>query len=85
MTEHSNINTIKDIFWRVNVIISSRDLSRVLEPVVYMELIMIDDTVECLEVPLSKFHALRQNVALLLKEIELVKNKGSNIMRIIGP
>lgn len=46
---------------------------------------MLDDTVQSLEVPLSKFHILRQNVALLLKEIELVKSKGSNIMRIIGP
>ncbi|XP_073984036.1 COMM domain containing 5 Like Sm protein 4 [Rhodnius prolixus] len=85
MTQQNNINTIKDIFWRVNIVISSRDLSRVLEPVVFMELVMLDDTVQSLEVPLSKFHILRQNVALLLKEIELVKSKGSNIMRIIGP
>ncbi|KAK9498634.1 hypothetical protein O3M35_003222 [Rhynocoris fuscipes] len=85
MSENNSINTIKDIFWRINIIISSRDLSRVLEPIVYMELLMADDTVECLEVPLAKFHALRQNVALLLKEIEIVKNKGSNIMRIIAP
>lgn len=79
------MNSVVDIKWRVNIIISSRDLSRVLEPVVYLELLLTDGTTKSLEVPLSKFHSLRQNVALLLKEIDSINRKGSNIMRIIGP
>nr|XP_014282663.1 COMM domain-containing protein 5-like [Halyomorpha halys] len=79
------MTNIKDIKWRVNIVISSRDLSRVLEPVVYLELWLTDGSTKCLEIPVSKFHTLRQNVALLLKEIDVINRKGTNIMRIIGP
>ncbi|XP_014251541.1 COMM domain-containing protein 5 [Cimex lectularius] len=81
----SAVNTLEKVNWRVNVIISSRDLSKVLEPIVYLELVMADGKIESLEVPVSKFHTLRQNVALLLKEIDTVNRKGSNILRLIGP
>ncbi|KAF6205408.1 hypothetical protein GE061_019580 [Apolygus lucorum] len=75
---------IKDIRWRVNVILSSRDCSRVVEPIVYVELIMEDGDVEALEMSETKFHYLRQNVALLLREVETVKRKGTNILRLLS-
>ncbi|BES93520.1 COMM domain containing 5 [Nesidiocoris tenuis] len=78
------MKTIKDIRWRVNVILSSRDCSRVIEPTVYVELILNNGEIESLEMSESKFHYLRQNVALLLREVDNVKRKGKNICRLLG-
>lgn len=61
-----------------------RDLARVLEPVVYLEITLESGDKQCIEVPLSKFHMLRQHVALLLKEIDIVKEKSLSIVRTVS-
>ncbi|XP_075226937.1 COMM domain containing 5 Like Sm protein 4 [Lycorma delicatula] len=71
--------TNDSINWRINIVISSRELGRVLKPVIYMEFKLDNGEVKCIEVPVGKFHLLRQNVALILKEMDLCKNKINNI------
>ncbi|RZF37957.1 hypothetical protein LSTR_LSTR005457 [Laodelphax striatellus] len=61
--------------WRVNIVISSRDLSRVLEPVVCLEIELDSGDTKYIEVPISKFHLLRQNVAVALDQLELCKKR----------
>ncbi|KAK3739103.1 hypothetical protein QZH41_018237, partial [Actinostola sp. cb2023] len=66
--------------WRVDVAISTSALNRVLEPSILMETKLSDGNVQTFEVPLSKFHQLRYNVAYVLKEMEDVEHK--NILKI---
>ncbi|KAG7167430.1 COMM domain-containing protein 5-like isoform X2 [Homarus americanus] len=56
--------------WRVEVTISTSWLSRVLEPVVMLKLETSDGSSYTFQVPLSRFHQLRFNVANLLHQIE---------------
>ncbi|XP_052793405.1 COMM domain-containing protein 5-like [Mya arenaria] len=56
--------------WRVDVGISTSVLNRVLEPTVLMEMTLSDGNISTFEVPVSKFHELRFNVASVLKEME---------------
>ncbi|XP_071087894.1 COMM domain-containing protein 5-like isoform X1 [Haliotis cracherodii] len=60
-----------DLFrWRVDVAISTSVLNRVLEPTVMMEMTLSNGRIHTFEVPVSKFHELRYNVAYVLKEME---------------
>lgn len=61
---------IKSFKWRVDVAISTSVLNRVLEPTVLMEITLSNDKIHTFEVPVSKFHELRYNVAYVLKEME---------------
>ncbi|XP_064636184.1 COMM domain-containing protein 5-like [Lineus longissimus] len=56
--------------WRVDVGISTSALNRVLEPAVLMEMTLSDGKLQNFEVPMSKFHQLRYDVASVLKEME---------------
>ncbi|XP_065053535.1 COMM domain-containing protein 5-like [Rhopilema esculentum] len=56
--------------WRVDVGISTSVLNRVLEPTILMEMNLDNGKSETFEVPVSKFHELRYNVATVLKEME---------------
>lgn len=70
-----------DLFkWRVDVGISTSVLNRVLEPSVLMEMTLTDGNVHSFEVPVSKFHELRYNVAYVLKEMEDLEKR--NILKI---
>jgi len=61
---------IENFKWRVDVGISTSVLNRVLEPTVLMEMTLTDGNIRTFEVPVSKFHELRYNVAFVLKEME---------------
>uniref|UniRef100_A0A6P8J2S8 COMM domain-containing protein 5 n=1 Tax=Actinia tenebrosa TaxID=6105 RepID=A0A6P8J2S8_ACTTE len=61
--------------WRVDVAISTSALNRVLEPSILMETKLSNGDIRTFEVPLSKFHQLRYNVAYVLKEMEDVEHK----------
>ncbi|XP_045203477.2 COMM domain-containing protein 5-like [Mercenaria mercenaria] len=66
--------------WRVDVGISTSVLNRVLEPTVLMEMTLTDGNIHSFEVPVSKFHELRYNVAYVLKEMEDLEKR--NILKI---
>ncbi|OXU28983.1 hypothetical protein TSAR_002360 [Trichomalopsis sarcophagae] len=56
--------------WRVDIIISSSFMSKVLEPHVLMEWILSNGESYTFELSLSRFHQLRHAVAKLLLEIQ---------------
>ncbi|KAH3843219.1 COMM domain-containing protein 5-like [Dreissena polymorpha] len=66
--------------WRVDVGISTSVLNRVLEPTVLMEMTLSDGNIHTFEVPVSKFHELRYNVAFVLKEMEDLEQR--NVLKI---
>ncbi|XP_046669625.1 COMM domain-containing protein 5-like isoform X2 [Homalodisca vitripennis] len=65
--------------WRIDIIISSRDLSRILEPVICLEFNLDSGERQSVEMPVSKFHSLRHSIALLLKEMETVNQRLASI------
>lgn len=67
---HVRLPQLTNLRWRVDVTISNSSLSRVLEPFLLMELTLSNGTVRSFEIPVSKFHELRYNVATVLKEME---------------
>nr|XP_033801896.1 COMM domain-containing protein 5 isoform X1 [Geotrypetes seraphini] len=60
---------LEDFRWRVDVAISTSSLARALQPSILMQLKLSDKTSHRFEVPVAKFHELRYNVALILKEM----------------
>ncbi|XP_062514451.1 COMM domain-containing protein 5-like [Corticium candelabrum] len=62
--------TLQSFRWRVNVSISTSALNRVLEPSVLVEMTLSSGKIKTFEVPVSKFHELRYNVAYVLKQME---------------
>eukprot|EP01132_Coremiostelium_polycephalum_P001418 gene1418-1790_t len=56
--------------WRVDVIISSSFTSRVLIPIILMEITDTNGTTKTFEVTLDNFHKLRYNVAKVLKDMD---------------
>nr|XP_054775335.1 COMM domain-containing protein 5-like [Lytechinus pictus] len=66
--------------WRVDVAISTSALSRSLEPTIMAEMTLSDGRIQSFEIPVSKFHELRYNVASLMKEMEDLEKK--NILKI---
>ncbi|EDO40800.1 predicted protein [Nematostella vectensis] len=66
--------------WRVDVAISTSALNRSLEPSIMMETKLSNGETHTFEVPVTKFHQLRYNVAYVLKEMEDVEKK--NILKI---
>jgi len=65
--------TLSSLKWRVDVIISSSTVSRVLSPIVTVEVTSSDGKVRTFEVTIEKFHELRYNVAKVLKDMEEVE------------
>ncbi|CAH3035826.1 unnamed protein product [Porites lobata] len=80
LKNRNHLPSLDSLRWRVDVAISTSSLSRVLEPSVLMEMKLSDGKIHTFEVPLSKFHELRYNVAYVLKEMEEVEKK--NILKI---
>jgi len=71
---------VASVRWRVDVIISSGALGKVMRPAVLMELTLTDGARETFDVPLESFHALRFSCAKVLSEMASVE--GSPILRI---
>ncbi|KAG1714426.1 COMM domain-containing protein 5 [Nymphon striatum] len=65
-----SVPSLDQVRWRVDVTISTSHLNRVLEPCVLMELNLTDGSKHTFEVPVTKFHKLRHDVAQLLREME---------------
>jgi len=59
--------------WRIDVVISSGSLSRVMRPSILMQLILSDGKIETFVVELGQFHALRYGVAKLLREMQAIE------------
>ncbi|XP_065842266.1 COMM domain-containing protein 5-like [Oscarella lobularis] len=72
--------TLQSLKWRVDVSISTSSLNRVLEPSVLMEMTLSDGRIHTFEVPVSKFHQLRYNVAYVLKQMEDLERR--NVLKI---
>ncbi|XP_029021877.1 COMM domain-containing protein 5 [Betta splendens] len=71
----SHLPTVEDFKWRVDVAISTSSLARALQPSVLMQMKLSDGSFHRFEVPVSKFHDLRYNVALILKEMNDLEKK----------
>lgn len=67
--------TLEKFKWRVDVSISTSSLARALQPSVLMQLKLSDGSFQRFEVPVSKFHELRFNVALILKEMNNLEKR----------
>jgi len=61
--------------WKVDVTISTSVLNRVLEPTIMMEMTLSDGKQQQFAVPISQFHELRYNVALVLNEMEALERR----------
>ncbi|XP_072040400.1 COMM domain-containing protein 5-like [Amphiura filiformis] len=70
LDQGGRLPTLQRLKWRLDVAISTSALNRVLEPTILMETTLSDGAVHNFEVPISKFHELRYNVAYVLKEME---------------
>ncbi|XP_030065284.1 COMM domain-containing protein 5 [Microcaecilia unicolor] len=67
--QETRLPGLEDFRWRVDVAISTSLLARALQPSILMQLKLSDKTSHRFEVPIAKFHELRYNVALILKEM----------------
>ncbi|XP_066286096.1 COMM domain-containing protein 5-like isoform X1 [Branchiostoma lanceolatum] len=76
----SRLPTLQNFRWRVDVGISTSALNRVLEPTILMEMTLSDGRIQTFEVPVSKFHELRYNVAHVLREMESLEKR--NVLKI---
>ncbi|KAJ6663353.1 hypothetical protein lerEdw1_010490 [Lerista edwardsae] len=76
----SKLPRINDFRWRVDVAISTSSLARALQPSILMQLRLSDGTAHRFEVPVAKFHELRYNVALILKEMNDLEKR--SVLRI---
>jgi len=75
LSSKPGVPSLESLRWKVDVTISTSVLSRVLEPTILMETTLSDGTVQQFEVPLSQFHELRYNTALLLKDMEMMERR----------
>jgi len=69
--------TILNIDWRINVAISSRHLKQLLQPFVHLRLHLSDGRAEDFELTLAKFHSLRHQLALMLRNVHNIEKKWS--------
>lgn len=68
--------TIRTVQWKIDVAISTTSLSRVLEPVVHMQLNLSTGETKKFEMSVAKFQELRYNVASVLTEMESLEKRG---------
>jgi len=61
---------IENLYWRVDITISTTSLSRVMKPTISFSVTLDDGTIKTFEVPTQQFHLLRYNIAKLLKDID---------------
>lgn len=59
--------------WRVDVVISSGSLSRVMRPSIMFQLILSDGKIETFECSLEQFHQVRHGVAKLLRDFQTIE------------
>eukprot|EP01112_Ceratiomyxa_fruticulosa_P009221 TRINITY_DN2401_c0_g1_i1.p1 TRINITY_DN2401_c0_g1~~TRINITY_DN2401_c0_g1_i1.p1 ORF type:complete len:210 (+),score=33.90 TRINITY_DN2401_c0_g1_i1:173-802(+) len=62
--------TLTSLRWRVDVIISSSNLARVLTPLLTMQVTDSAGEIRTFELTIDRFHELRYNVAKVLKDME---------------
>ncbi|XP_055375285.1 COMM domain-containing protein 5 [Condylostylus longicornis] len=64
--------------WKINISLIDSGISHLNQPTVIIHFQTVNDEIKTFELPLSMFHRLRYNVALLLKELqswESINNK----------
>jgi len=59
--------------WRVDVTISTSELSRVLKPSILMRMVDSKGNIRTFEMTVEKFHKLRYSVARVLKEFDILE------------
>eukprot|EP00948_MAST-09A_sp_MAST-9A-sp1_P001671 g1671.t1 len=67
--------SLKNIKWRVDVVISSSALKKFLFPCVTFQLTLSSGTISTFEVPLPVFHQLRLSIAKLLRDMQAMEVK----------
>mmetsp|Transcript_3762 Transcript_3762/g.5838 ORF Transcript_3762/g.5838 Transcript_3762/m.5838 type:complete len:240 (-) Transcript_3762:151-870(-) len=73
---------LEKLRWRVDVIISSGSLSRVLRPVVLMQMVLSNSVIKTFEVSIDQFNQLRYGVAKVLNDMQTLERHP--IMRIVN-
>eukprot|EP00054_Salpingoeca_dolichothecata_P027738 m.204851 g.204851 ORF g.204851 m.204851 type:complete len:121 (-) comp26039_c0_seq6:10922-11284(-) len=61
--------------WRVDVAVSTSALKRAMKPSMLFQMTLSDGSISTFEVPADQFHALRYNVAFVLKEMQELREK----------
>lgn len=59
--------------WRIDVVISSGSLSRVMRPSILMQMILSDGRIHTFEVSQEQFNQIRYGVAMVLREMQLIE------------
>lgn len=54
-----------------------------MEPFIYLELKLENSTVQTVEIPISMFHLLRQNVSVLMKEVSTMQESCDSIPKTV--
>uniref|UniRef100_A0A914W572 COMM domain-containing protein 5 n=1 Tax=Plectus sambesii TaxID=2011161 RepID=A0A914W572_9BILA len=70
------IPTVTAIGWRINIIVSTCHLSQTLQPFVELTLTLSDGRVKLIEMTVSKFHTLRYQISLALKQLQSIQSTG---------
>ncbi|XP_072152748.1 COMM domain-containing protein 5 [Bemisia tabaci] len=69
--------------WRIDIAVSSSNISKLMEPFIYLELKLENSTVQTVEIPISMFHLLRQNVSVLMKEVSTMQESCDSIPKTV--
>lgn len=59
--------------WRIDVVISSGSLSRVMRPSILMQMFLSDGRIHTFEVSQEQFNQIRHGVAMVLREMQLIE------------
>ena len=59
--------------WRIDVVISSGSLSRVMRPYILLQMILSDGRIETFEVSQEQFNQIRHGVAKVLREMQTIE------------
>eukprot|EP01102_Stenamoeba_stenopodia_P015789 TRINITY_DN5439_c0_g1_i1.p1 TRINITY_DN5439_c0_g1~~TRINITY_DN5439_c0_g1_i1.p1 ORF type:complete len:204 (+),score=45.33 TRINITY_DN5439_c0_g1_i1:185-796(+) len=65
-----SLPTLDKLTWRVDVVISTSSMSRVMKPRIVLSMVLSDGNIKTFEISIEKFHELRFNVSKLLKDVE---------------
>eukprot|EP01156_Anaeramoeba_ignava_P007969 Anaeramoba_ignava/a354997_16.p1 GENE.a354997_16~~a354997_16.p1 ORF type:complete len:112 (+),score=38.60 a354997_16:26-337(+) len=65
--------TLVDFSWRVDVIISTASLSRVLRPVIHLRMVLSDGSVKQFEMSMQNFQNLRFQTAKVISEMQTLE------------
>jgi len=70
INSNKKLPQLQELFWRVDVTISTTSMSRSMKPSILFQMVLDDGRVKTFEVPHDSFHHFRYCVAKVLKDID---------------